>query len=354
MNNLNLIKRSSETLETGSMYGQFLITNLLKGQAMTVANALRRVLLNDLGSVCITGIRIAGINHEFSTIEGVREDITELLLNFKGVVIKGKINEPQFGKLKIQDSMVVTANLIELPLGLEIVNPNHYITTTSNSTLLEIEIKFEFDNGFCLTTSPIIDYKDDNFLEIDRNFTPIQKAVFKLNSCEGNEFIIFSIWTNGSISPEDAIYETCQILVNSFSSIMKNQFIDKIGLKDQIQKSESISSQEIIEPDQSLIKAFKSSDSNTHLNQEIEIHQQIDSNDIELLKYKFKNASIEELELPVRAYNCLKRAQIHTIADLFKYSPEELLKLKNFGRVSAFKLYTALKDRFGIIWFGLI
>jgi len=74
----------------------------------------------------------------------------------------------------------------------------------------------------------------------------------------------------------------------------------------------------------------------------------------ELLKYKFKNASIEELELPVRAYNCLKRAQIHTIADLFKYSPEELLKLKNFGRVSAFKLYTALKDRFGIIWFGLI
>ena len=90
------------------------------------------------------------------------------------------------------------------------------------------------------------------------------------------------------------------------------------------------------------------------MNQEIEIHQQVDSNDIELLKYKFKNASIEELELPVRAYNCLKRAQIHTIADLFKYSPEELLKLKNFGRVSAFKLYTALKDRFGIIWFGLI
>jgi DNA-directed RNA polymerase subunit alpha len=354
MNNLNFIKRSSETLETGSMYGQFLITNLLKGQAMTVANALRRVLLNDLSSVCITGIRIAGINHEFATIEGVREDITELLLNFKGVVIKGKINEPQFGKLKIQDPMVVTANLIELPVGLEIANPNHYITTTSTSTLLEIEIKFEYNKGFCLATSPILDYKDNNFLEIDRNFTPIQKAVFKLNSCEGNEFIIFSIWTNGSLSPDDAIYESCKLLVDSFTSIMKNQFIDKIGLKDQIQTFESIPSLEKTESDQLLIKSFKSSDSNSHFPKEIEINKQIDSNDIELLKHKFKNASIEELELPVRAYNCLKRTQIHTIADLFKYSPEELLKLKNFGRVSAFKLYTALKDRFGIIWFGLI
>lgn len=354
MNNLNLIKRSSEILETGSMYGQFLITNLLKGQAMTIANALRRVLLNDLGSVCITAIRIAGITHEFSTIKGVREDITELLLNFKGVVIKGKINEPQFGKLKIQDSMVVTANLIELPVGLEIVNPNHYITTTSTSTLLEIEIKLEFDKGFCLTTSPILNDKNDNFLEIDRNFTPIQKAVFKLDNCEGNEFIIFSIWTNGSISPEEAIYDTCKILVDSFTSIMKNQIINKTSLTDSFQIPKSIESIKTSDLDQSVTKIFKSSDYNSDFTQKIEINQQVDSNDIEALKYKFKNASIEELELPVRAYNCLKRAQIHTIADLFQYSPEELFKLKNFGRVSAFKLYTALKDRFGIIWFGLI
>jgi len=293
MKNLNLIKRSSEILETGSMYGQFLITNLLKGQAMTVANALRRVLLNDLGSVCITGIRIAGITHEFSTIDGVREDITELLLNFKGVIIKGKINEPQFGKLKIQDPMVVTANLIELPVGLEIVNPNHYITTTSTSTLLEIEVKLEFDKGFCLTTSPILSYKNDNFLEIDRNFTPIQKAVFKLNSCEGNEFIIFSIWTNGSISPEEAIYETCKILVDSFTSIMKNQVINNISLKDQFQTPESIESIEITEPNQLFTRTLKTSDSNSHFNQEIEINQQLDSNDIELLKYKFKNTSTD-------------------------------------------------------------
>jgi DNA-directed RNA polymerase subunit alpha len=351
MNNLSIVKRSSGTLETGAMYGQFLITNLFKGQAMTVANALRRVLLNDLGSVCITGIRIAGINHEFSTIEGVREDITELLLNFKGVVIKGKINEPQFGKLKIQDPMVITANLIELPLGLEIVNPNHYIATTSTSNILEIEIKFEFDKGFCLTTSSPLYHKYDDFLEIDRNFTPIQKAVFKLNSCESNEFIIFSVWTNGSISPEDAIYDTCKILVDSFSSIMKNQFIDEIGLKEELSSSEIMPSIERIAQEQSSTRGFKSFESDYEYSEETT--EDLAFNDIEVLKYKFRNASIEELELPVRAYNCLKRAQIHTIADLFKYSPEELLKLKNFGRVSAFKLYTALKDQFGIIWFGL-
>jgi DNA-directed RNA polymerase subunit alpha len=352
MNNLNFIKRSSETLETGSMYGQFLITNLLKGQAMTVANALRRVLLNDLGSVCITGIRIAGINHEFSTIEGVREDVTELLLNFKGVVIKGKVNEPQFGKLKIQGPMVITANLIELPIGLEIVNPNHYIATTSSSNMLEIEIKFEFDKGFSLTTLPSLQNKYEDFLEIDRNFTPIQKSVFKLNSCQGNEFIILSVWTNGSISPEDAIYDTCKILVDSFTSIMKNQFSDEIGLKEEVPKSKVISALERVGQEQaSSIRGYKSFEPNYDYNEEIT--EEIGSSDLEVLKYKFRNTSIEELELPVRAYNCLKRAQINTIADLFKYSPEELLKLKNFGRVSAFKLYTALKDQFGIIWFGL-
>jgi DNA-directed RNA polymerase subunit alpha len=352
MNNLSIVKRSSGTLETGAMYGQFLITNLLKGQAMTIANALRRVLLNDLGSVCVTGIRIAGINHEFSTIEGVREDITELLLNFKGVVIKGKVNEPQYGKLKIQGPMVITANLIELPIGLEIVNPNHYIATTSTSNMLEIEIKFEFDKGFSLTTLSGLQNKYEDFLEIDRNFTPIQKTVFKLNSCEGNEFIILSVWTNGSISPEDAIYDTCKILVDSFTSIMKNQFIDEIGLKKEVPTSKIISSLERVGQEQSSsIKEYKSFESSYDHNEEIT--EEVGSTDLEVLKYKFRNASIEELELPVRAYNCLKRAQINTIADLFKYSPEELLKLKNFGRVSAFKLYMALKDQFGIIWFGL-
>jgi DNA-directed RNA polymerase subunit alpha len=352
MNNLSIVKRSSGTLETGAMYGQFLITNLLKGQALTVANALRRVLLNDLGSVCITGIRIAAINHEFSTIEGVREDITELLLNFKGVVIKGKVNKPQFGKLKIQGPMVITANLIELPIGLEIVNPNHYIATTSSSNILEIEIKFEFEKGFSLTTLPNLQNKYEDFLEIDRNFTPIQKSVFKLNSCEGNEFIILSVWTNGSISPEDAIYDTCKILVDSFTSIMKNQFIDEIGLKEEVPKSKTTSALERVGQEQaSSITDYKSFERSYDYNEEIT--EEIGSNDLEVLKYKFRNTSIEELELPVRAYNCLKRAQINTIADLFKYSPEELLKLKNFGRVSAFKLYTALKDQFGIIWFGL-
>jgi DNA-directed RNA polymerase subunit alpha len=352
MNNLSIVKRSSGTLETGAMYGQFLITNLLKGQAMTVANALRRVLLNDLGSVCITGIRIAGINHEFSTIEGVREDIIELLLNFKGVVIKGKVNEPQFGKLKIQGPMVITANLIELPMGLEIVNPNHYIATTSSSNILEIEIKFEFDTGFSLTSLPTFQNKYEDFLEIDRNFTPIQKSVFKLNSCENNEFIILSVWTNGSISPEDAIYDTCKILVDSFTSIMKNQFIDEISLKEEVTKSNTISGVERVEQQlSSFITEEPLIEPNYRYTEEIS--EEIGSNDLEVLKYKFRNASIEELELPVRAYNCLKREQINTIADLFKYSPEELLKLKNFGRVSAFKLYTALKEQFGIIWVGL-
>ena len=309
MNNLNFIKRSSETLETGSMYGQFLITNLLKGQAMTVANALRRVLLNDLGSVCITGIRIAGITHEFSTIEGVREDITELLLNFKGVVIKGKINEPQFGKLKIQEPMIITANQIELPEGLEIINPNHYIATTSTYNLLEIELKFETGIGYNLASQTFSEQSED-FLQMDSIFMPVQKVDFKTENIsdktnERKESLIIDIWTNGSISPEGAIYEASQIIVDIFSSILKNKFTDEIK---SLNKQES---------------------SNT-----IDPHT---------------NIAIEELQLSVRAYNCLKRAQINTVGDLLKYSPEKLQELKNFGRKSADEVFVTLKNKLGII-----
>jgi DNA-directed RNA polymerase subunit alpha len=133
---------------------------------------------------------------------------------------------------------------------------------------------------------------------------------------------------------------------------MKNQFIDEISLKEEVAKSKTTLALESIGQEQTFSTTdYKPFEPSSNYNEGIT--EKIDSNDLELLKYKFRNASIEELELPVRAYNCLKRAQINTISDLFKYSPEELLKLKNFGRISAFKLYTALKDQFGIIWFGL-
>ena len=139
MNNISITCLKSEKIESGSCHGQFLINSLKPGQGITIGNQLRRVLLNDLGGVAISAVRIAGVSHEFSILPGVREDILEILLNLKGIVFKNKSRTPEFGRLKIQGPAVITADLIQLPSNLEIVNPNHYIMTISTSNILEIE-----------------------------------------------------------------------------------------------------------------------------------------------------------------------------------------------------------------------
>jgi len=309
MSNLSIKCLKSEKTEAGVLYGQFLINTLRAGQGITIGNLFRRILLGDLSGTTITAVRIAGINHEFSIIEGVREDVLELLLNLKGIVIKGQLSETSFGKLKIQEPMVIIANQIELPEGLEIVNPNHYIATTSTSNILEIELKFETGIGYHFASQTFSDESED-FLQMDAIFMPIQKVDFKIENIsdkknEQKESLILDIWTNGSISPEDAVYDASKLIVDLFNSILKNKFTNETNL----------------------------------------LNSQVSSNQID----PHTNIAIEELQLSVRAYNCLKRAQINTVGDLLKYSPEKLQELKNFGQKSADEVFVTLKNKLGII-----
>ena len=309
MNNLYIKCLKSEKIESGSMYGQFLINSLQSGQGITVGNLLRRVLLNDLGGTAIIGIRIAGVRDEFSLIVGVREDILEILLNLKGIIFTNATNNISFGRLKIKGPAVVTANSIQLPSNIDIVNPNHYIATISSSNFLEIEFKFEHGIGYKLATQTFSDESED-FLETDAIFIPVQKVDFKIENVYNDsnnitERLFIDIWTNGSISPEEAISSASKFAIELLDSIMENKFPQKLD------KSENTNNLTSINP---------------HI-----------------------NIAIEELQLSVRAYNCLKRAQIHTIGDLLEYSPEKLQELKNFGRKSADEVFTTLKNKLGII-----
>jgi len=299
----------SEKTESGIIFGQFLINSLHTGQGLTIGNLLRRVLLGDLGGTSITGIRIAGIRDEFSVILGVREDILEILLNLKGIVLKSKTREPQFGRLKIQGPAIITASLIQLPSDLEIINPNHYIATISTNNIVEIEFRFEYGTGYQLAGQFVSD-KSEDFLQIDAIFMPIKKVDFKVeticdNSNNFSESLILDIWTNGSITPEEAISEASQSIIELFSVLLNNNFTAKITESNE--KRSSIA----IDP--------------------------------------YTNIAIEELQLSVRAYNCLKRAKINTIGDLLEYSPEKLQQLKNFGRKSADEVFITLKTKLGII-----
>ncbi len=309
LNNLYIKCLKSEKIESGSMYGQFLINSLRPGQGITIGNLLRRVLLSDLEGTTITAVRIAGVRDEFSIIPGIREDILEILLNLKGVVVKGTNHDLSFGRLKVKGPAVVTADSIQLPSNIEIINPNHYIATISTSNVLEIEFKFEHGTGYKLAGQTFCD-KSEDFLQIDAIFMPIQKVDFKIENVYDNsnsitERLFLDIWTNGSLSPDDAISSASKFIIEFFNSLLENKIAQNL---------------EVIEHSNSL----------TQLNPHI-------------------NIAIEELQLSVRAYNCLKRAQINTIGDLLEYSPEKLQELKNFGRKSADEVFTTLKNKLGIV-----
>ena len=309
MNNISIKCLKSEKIQSGTCHGQFLINSLRPGQGITIGNQLRRVLLGDLGGVAISAVRIAGVSHEFSTIPGVREDILEILLNLKGIVLKSKTQDTQFGRLKIQGPSVITADLIQLPSSLEIVNPNHYIATISTSNILEIEFKFEYGIGYKLASQTFSD-EAENYLKLDTIFMPVQKVDFKIENVYDTtnnitERLFLDIWTNGSISPNDALESAAQVIIDLFTLLINNK--DTNDNNQLERKTRSIS----IEP--------------------------------------YTNIAIEELQLSVRAYNCLKKAQINTVGDLLQYSPEKLQELKNFGRKSADEVFSTLKNKLGII-----
>jgi len=299
----------SEKIESGACHGQFLINSLQTGQGITIGNQLRRVLLGDLGGIAISAVRIAGITHEFSTIPGVREDILEILLNLKGIILKSKTRDSKFGRLKVQGPSVITAELIQLPSDLEIVNRNHYIATISTSNILEIEFKFDYGTGYRLASQSFLE-EDENYLQLDTIFMPVQKVDFKIENVYDtnnniSEKLLLDIWTNGSISPTDALESAAQIIIDLFGLLLNHK---KTNQKNHFTlESQSIS----IEP--------------------------------------YTNIAIEELQLSVRAYNCLKKAQINTVGDLLQYSPEKLQELKNFGRKSADEVFSTLKNKLGII-----
>ena len=239
----------------------------------------------------------------------MREDILEILLNLKGIIFKSKTQDTQFGRLKIQGPSVVTADLVELPSDLEIINPNHYIATISTASILEIEFKFEYGTGYRLASQIFLD-EAENYLQLDTIFMPVQKVDFKIENIydavnNTSERLLLDIWTNGSISPNEALESAAQIIIDLFTLLINNKNMNDTSQLEL--KPESMS----IEP--------------------------------------YTNIAIEELQLSVRAYNCLKKAQINTVGDLLQYSPEKLQELKNFGRKSADEVFSTLKNKLGII-----
>lgn len=319
MKNLIFKQIKSEKLSNGEHYEQFSIDSLKVGEGITIGNQLRRVLLSDLEGIAISAIKIIGVNNEYSIIPGVREDILEILLNLKGIICKSDLKKHQLGKLKVKGPAIITADMIQVPSSLNIINPAHYIATISNANILEMEFKFEYGTGYKLAYQTFSN-EDINYLQVDAIFMPVKKVEYKIENIYDlddniTERLNIEIWTNGSILPSEALKLAAKRIIDLFTIFIEVENENEINVEkdsSELNQKEIKSYSEIVEP--------------------------------------YTNLSIEELQLSVRPYNCLKKAQIKTIGDLLKYSPKQLLQLRNFGKKSSEEVFSALRTKFGIIF----
>ena len=287
----------NKTNNDGSLYGKFLIEPFDRGFGTTIGNSLRRILLSSIPGSAVVAVRIEGVTHEFSSIPGVIEDVVDLLLNFKGLIVKSFSDQPQTLRLSAKGKMTVLAKDIQVPADVQIINPDWKIATLSSDGKLEIEIVVENGTGYIPADKQKTQRAID-FIPIDAVFMPIKKVAYSIEAArttEGLDYdrLMIDIWSNGSIEPTVAIGQAAAKLIEQMAPIA--QF-----------SGESISIPTIVEAPK-----------------------------VEAVVDQRAQLSIEELELSVRAYNCLKRANINSLGELLSLSYNDLMNIKNFGRKSA-------------------
>ncbi len=290
---------NTTTSSDGSQYGKFVIEPLERGYGATVGNALRRVLLSSLEGAAITSVRIEGITHEYTSIPGVVEDVIDIMLNLKSVVVKTDSIEPQHLRLDATTAGPVLAGDIELPAGVKIVNPDCVICTLSQGGSIHADITVEVGKGY-VSVDVLKEQKNGlpiDLLPIDAVFMPIKRVSYNVEPARVGESLDFDkltleIWSNGSIEVTQALSKAANLLIEHFS-----QIAGITGAPVQTKQEVVESVEEPEEPSSSI--------------------------------------TIEDLELSVRAYNCLKRASINSMSELLKKSEHDLLNIKNFGKKSS-------------------
>ena len=294
---INNIKIKVEDLSDN--YGKFIIEPLEKGYGVTLGNSLRRTLLSSMWGAAATAIRIEGITHEFDTITGVKEDVIEIILNIKELVVKIFADEPQILKLKAKGKKTVTAADITPNINVEILNPDLKIATLNGNAKLYMEIVVERGMGYLLSEKNKKSDQSVDTIFIDSFFSPITRVRYDVETASLSQFsnyekLTLEIFTNKSILPDEALSKSANILIK-------------------------------------YLKIFtKFSPEDVELEGELITREEKENNE----KEKILNKSIEELDFSVRSYNCLKKSNINTLRDLVNYAPMEVIKIKNLGKKS--------------------
>ena len=276
-------------------YGKFVVEPLERGYGITLGNSLRRVLLSSLPGVAVNSIKINSVLHEFSTIPGVVEDVTEIILNIKELAAKMYCEGPKTVYIDVERDGSVTADDIKTDADIEILNPNLHIATLNGDGKLYMELVLDKGRGYVSAEKNKYPGQQIGVLPVDSIYTPVKKVNYTVENTrvgQNTEFdkLTLEVWTNGTIKPDEAISLGARVMSEHL-----NLFID---LSDQARHTEIMVEKE------------------------------------EAKKEKVLEMTIEELDLSVRSYNCLKRAGINTVEDLTNKTEEDMMKVRNLGRKS--------------------
>ncbi|QEK11196.1 DNA-directed RNA polymerase subunit alpha [Crassaminicella thermophila] len=282
-------------LSPDNTYGKFIVEPLERGYGITLGNSLRRILLSSLPGVAVTSVKIDGVLHEFSTVPGVKEDVTEIILNLKELSAKIHSDGPKVVRIEANGPRVVTAGDIIADADVEILNPDLHIATLEDDARLVMEISISKGRGYVPAENNKTPGMPIGVLPVDSIYTPVKKVSYHVENTRVGQVtdydkLTLEIWTDGSIKPDEG--------VSLGAKIMNDHLRLFIDLTDHVE------------------------------NVEIMVEKEEDK------KEKVMEMTIEELELSVRSYNCLKRAGINTVEELTQKSEEDMMKVRNLGKKS--------------------
>ena len=286
-------------------YGVFVVEPLERGYGTTLGNSLRRVLLASLPGAAVTSINIEGVLHEFDTVPGVREDVMQIILNVKGIAVKSYVQDEKIIELDVEGPAEVTAGDILTDSDIEIVNPDHYLFTIGEGSGFKATLTVNSGRGYVPADQNKKDDAPVGTLAVDSIYTPVTKVNYqvepaRVGSNDGFDKLTLEILTNGTIIPEDALGLSARILTEHLNLFTN---LTEIAIATDVMKEVDTASDD-----------------------------------------RVLERTIEELDLSVRSYNCLKRAGINTVYDLTEKSEPEMMKVRNLGRKSLEEVKVKLAD----------
>lgn len=292
---IEIEKPRIETEEMSDSYGRFVVEPLERGYGITLGNSLRRILLSSLPGAAVTSVRIDGVLHEFSTINGVVEDTTDIVLNLKGLLVKVHEDHPVTMRLVAEGEGPVTAGDIQAPSSVEILNPEMHIATLAQNGRLEMDITVAKGRGYVSAERNKSGDQPIGVIAVDSIFTPVRRVNYRVEDTRVGQVtdydrLILEVWTDGSIAPNEAVSLSAKILTEHLRFF--------ISLDEQADGMEIMVEKEEEEKDRLL------------------------------------EMTIEELDLSVRSYNCLKRAGINTVEELTRRTEDDMMKVRNLGKKS--------------------